>query len=531
MKFVVPLTIPNTFDISVTPKLSWITRMIGITPATAASKRSWTPASRARANSSSPCCASSCLFAVTTGLAASSARLTYSSAGSVPPISSTMTSEEERICSKSPSERFRTPVRSGRRPVAAATASARSASSSANALPTVPRPSRPIRTGSLIPCGQVLVGLAPDDDARVASAAEDHRRPRDGVVIVRHRVTVGPRRRRDEDVADGRRGEARVANEDVARLAVHAGDRRRRIRRSGGTVSDQRLVAGAVKHRAQVVRHAAVDRDVGAHAGNLLHGPDAVGGDPGVADQRAAGLDQNPRRGAEDLGHAAHLDVDVGLDRGRLVLFRVGDPESAADVDELAPVTGKLAERADRKFVGLELEDLRADVGVQADELEMLAVQHALDRPRGEAVLEAEAELRVELPGLHVVVGRRPHAGGHPDQHGLAPLEQALAALDLVERVDDQVPDARAGGESDLLVGLVVAVQVDASAVETGPQRRVQLAARGDVDRQALLAEQPAGGGAGERLARVDHLEAIAALLERLQVGACPRPHIVLGVD
>src|SRR5829696_7862112 len=67
MKFVVPFTIPKTFVISVAARLSWITRITGTTPATAASKRSWTPPSRAAAKSSSPNCAISCLFAVTAG--------------------------------------------------------------------------------------------------------------------------------------------------------------------------------------------------------------------------------------------------------------------------------------------------------------------------------------------------------------------------------------------------------------------------------------------------------------------------------
>ena len=143
----VPLTIPKTLAISVTPKLSWIVRTIGITAATAASKRSCTPASRATAKSSSPCWASSCLLAVTTGLPARSAASTCSRAGSVPPISSTTRSEPARISSKSPSPRVSAPAISGRRPVAASTASARSASSSAKAAPTVPRPSSPMRTG------------------------------------------------------------------------------------------------------------------------------------------------------------------------------------------------------------------------------------------------------------------------------------------------------------------------------------------------------------------------------------------------
>src|SRR3954470_1559154 len=320
MKLVVPLTIPKTFAISVTPKLSWIVRTIGITAATDASKRSCTPASRATAKSSSPCWASSCLLAVTTGLPARSAARTYSRAGSVPPISSTIRSDPARIESKSPSPRVSTPETSGCRPVAAVTASARAASSSAKAAPTVPRPSSPMRTGLEpseaiarleVPRGQVLVGLAADDHAGLAIAAEDDRGTRHAGVVVGHRVAVGAGGGGDEDVADGGLGQHRVADDHVARLAVHAGDRHQRLGRRRGAVGDQRFVVGAVEHRPQVVRHAAVDGDVGAHARDLLDGADAVGGEARVGDQRAPGLDQDPHSFAKDLGDAAHLDVDV----------------------------------------------------------------------------------------------------------------------------------------------------------------------------------------------------------------------------
>ena len=225
------------------------------------------------------------------------------------------------------------------------------------------------------------------------------------------------------------------------------------------------------------------------------------------------------------------LDLDVGVDRGRLVLGGVGDPEAAADVDQAAPIAGQLADRPDRQPVGLQLEDLRADVGVQADQVEHVGGEHPLDRPRRQPVLEAEAELGVELPGGDVVVGRGLDPRRHPDQHVLAFVEQPLAALDLVEGVEDQVADAGARGEEDLLVALVVAVHVDPRRVEAGAQRHVQLAARGDVDREALLGEEPVGGGAGEGLAGEEDLEVVAAPLEGLAVGARPRPHLVLGVD
>src|SRR5919107_6040001 len=131
----------------------------------------------------------------------------------MPPISSTIRSLLSRISPKSPLLRVSTPESSGRRPVVAATASARSASSASNAEPTVPWPSSPTLN---VPAMQLLVGLAADDGARGAVLAEDDRRPRLAVVGVGHRVPVGAGRGRDEDVAGARVGQLRVSHEHVA---------------------------------------------------------------------------------------------------------------------------------------------------------------------------------------------------------------------------------------------------------------------------------------------------------------------------
>src|SRR5262245_48083975 len=100
--------------------------------------------------------------------------------------------------------------------------SARSASSSANADPTVPWPSRPTL---YVPVTEVLVGLAPHDDTGVSAGAEDHRRPRDAVVVVRHRVAVGSGRGRDEHVPGPGAGQLGVPDQDVPGLAVLADHR------------------------------------------------------------------------------------------------------------------------------------------------------------------------------------------------------------------------------------------------------------------------------------------------------------------
>src|SRR3954454_21522162 len=137
----------------------------------------------------------------------------------MPPISSTTRSDAERISSKSPRERVRTPVTSGRRPVMCAMASARSASSRANAAPTVPCPSSPTLYVSGM---QILEGLAAHDEARAAVFAEHDGRARNPVVVVGHRVHVGAGDRGHEHVPGPRLVQIGLADQHVARLAVLA---------------------------------------------------------------------------------------------------------------------------------------------------------------------------------------------------------------------------------------------------------------------------------------------------------------------
>ena len=59
----------------------------------------------------------------------------------------------------------------------------------------------------------------------------------------------------------------------------------------------------------------------------------------------------------------------------------------------------------------------------------------------------------------------------------------------------------------------------------------MELAGARHVAREPLLGEQPVGGGARERLARVDDLEVLGARAERLQELARAGAHVVLGVD
>src|SRR3954469_7256405 len=180
----------------------------------------------------------------------------YSRAGSMPPMSSTTRWLRATMSSKSPRLRVSTPTTSGRMPVVASIAGARCSISSCSAEPTVPWPSRPTQNAppeSGVTGREVVVGLAAHHDASVAAGAEDHGRPRDAVVVVRHGVAVGASGRRHEHVAGPRVVEQDVGHEDVARLAMLAGDGAQV--RPAEAVGDLRLVARAVEHRPQVVGH------------------------------------------------------------------------------------------------------------------------------------------------------------------------------------------------------------------------------------------------------------------------------------
>src|ERR1700722_562476 len=409
MKFVVPLTIPWIRSIGVADSDSSRTRTTGTTPATAASKRRRTPCSRAVSNSSSPCWESSCLLALTTSIPARIAVNRYSRAGSIPPISSTSRSAPAMISSKLPRERVRMPLITGRWPLKRAISSARSSSSTANAAPTVPWPSRPTRNSGASPapseacsladiaCGQILVALAPDDDTRVAVLAEDHRRTRDAVVVVGHRVAVRTRGRGHDHVARPRIVKHRVAHDHVARLAVLA--REHALHGAAEAVRDVRFVGRAVEHRAHVVGHAAIDGDPPRDV--LLDALHRVQRHSRVCAQRPARLEQQARLSADPMLVGSLDDRrHVVLDRRRsLLLLGVLHAQPTAQVPDREPThrLAKAGELADLAPDRLEAEQLRTDVRVQA--LQRHTLERAQLRDRLARVSHVEAELRVGLAG------------------------------------------------------------------------------------------------------------------------------------
>lgn len=219
----------------------------------------------------------------------------------------------------------------------------------------------------------------------------------------------------------------------------------------------------------------------------------------------------------------------------RVVVGGVRDAETAAEVDLgqfdavlVAHLGQQLHHAAGGDLEAGHVEDLRADVGVDADEFETVEGEGPADGLGGLPVGQRDAELLVLVRGGDELVGVRLDADGHPDLYGLAPAEALRDvgdADDLLEGVEHDPADTGRDGPLDLVDGLVVAVEGDARGGHAGVQRGGQLAAGADIEVEPLLLE-PAHDGAGEEgLACV---EDVGAGSERVGPGAAAGPEVGL---
>ena len=150
-------------------------------------------------------------------------------------------------------------------------------------------------------------------------------------------------------------------------------------------------------------------------------------------------------------------------------------------------------------------------------------------RPRSASpVGDREAELLVLVRGGDVLVRVRLDAGGDPHHHAARPSPASSAIsrqpLDLLERVDDDPPDAGLDRAPQLGDRLVVAVEADPGRVETGAQRDGQLAARADVEAEALLGDPARDRRCRGSLAGVVDVDAGEGVAERPGPAAGSRP-------
>ena len=372
---------------------------------------------------------------------------------------------------------------------------------------------------------QVGLGLAAHDDARGAVLHGDDRGTAEVVVVAGERPAVCAGGGDGDEVARLHVGGQVVgAHDDVAALAVLAGDAH-----EGGSgirrpVGEPHRVVGLVQRGPDVVAHAAVDADVLAHRGRLagrracrdhhvFHRADLVERDGRRPDDRAARLDRDHRnRDAERRALGGDDPRELPRDRrdrSHLVGARVRDAEAAAEVElgHLSPgqqlgVHDQQPPRGLGESVGLE--DLRADVRVQAEEAQARMRADLRDDLR--RVGERDAELLVLVRGRQELVGRGVHAAVDAQPHRLhapVPLGRGGDTVDL----DDAVQDDRAHTDFDTTVdlgeALVVAVESEAGRVDAGRQRDGQLSPAAHVDVETGGGHPARDLGAQEGLARV----------------------------
>lgn len=217
---------------------------------------------------------------------------------------------------------------------------------------------------------------------------------------------------------------------------------------------------------------------------------------------------------------------------------RVGDTEATTEVDlgklHAVLVADVLQQPDDPVGGDLEaghVEDLRPDVGVDADELEAVQLKSPSYGFGGLATGQRDAELLVLVGGGDELVRMCFHADGDTDLDAL-PLAEFLGdvgdADDLLEGVEDDTADVCADRPFDLVLGLVVAVEGDAVGGHTGGERGGELATGTDVEVEPLLV-QPADDCAGEEgLAGV---EDVGVGTEGGTPGAGPRTEVGLVDD
>jgi len=226
------------------------------------------------------------------------------------------------------------------------------------------------------------------------------------------------------------------------------------------------------------------------------------------------------------LGRCPGNGLAPSDNRGRIVGLGVANAQTAAQV-ELArgePKGRGLLQALDQHRcqipVRLQLEDLGADVGVNAFAIELGGGGD--EAVNGLQLTGIEAEFAIEVAGTDVVVRVALNAGRHAQQQRDG---RAAIAGELGQLVQFLPVVGYHGGPGvqrllELGAGFVVAVQVDAPRLQTRLQGRMQLAAGGNVNAQAFLGHQAGdrqtapgfGGIENLRLAWIVLRQAVAVL-------------------
>src|SRR5207245_5900088 len=227
-----------------------------------------------------------------------------------------------------------------------------------------------------------------------------------------------------------------------------------------------------------------------------------------AADQPAARLDEDPRASKRTVltnGLRERTRVLVHRRHALLRPKRYGETPAHPELrDRRAGRRAHLGRARDERSRELavrgRLTDLRPEVRVHADERETGSARDLARLGERFAGRDGRPELAVERPGDEV--GMRFYSDSRRDAQPdrlrpPAAANERAEALDLVRAVDDDAADAGAERAAQLVVGLRVAVQLDARGREPGATRREELPERRDARVEAGACDQ--GRHADER--------------------------------
>ena len=346
-----------------------------------------------------------------------------------------------------------------------------------------------------------------------------------------------------------------------------------------GTIRQGHRIIRFVQHRAGVITHTAVHRNVAAHANlavlilnaHVLDGAHRVQGRTRRTRNGTARLKRHVRnRHAQALAgcrngsgnRLGHLGNGTGVIR-----LGVADAVAAAQIQLRQGYTQVTVETvhelqggSSRLFEALRLKNLRTNMAVNTAEIQGIGrVQNHGSQRRvrigrfntpvfhlcffqtgecGGSGLQGHAELLVLVRGRNGLVGRGMHAGGDANQHrnrgvGLLALSHtlggklgvhALNELELVHRISHHATQTVTDCAGNLSLRLVVTVQGDVRTRHLCAQSQRQLATGGGIQAQPLLGRPTRHRGGQERLTGVvdAHLRTVRrkSLLKSGAVGA-----------
>ncbi|SIL16661.1 Uncharacterised protein [Mycobacteroides abscessus subsp. abscessus] len=125
--------------------------------------------------------------------------------------------------------------------------------------------------------------------------------------------------------------------------------------------------------------------------------------------------------------------------------------------------------------------DLRADVAVQAHQVQQGLIQHAAGSLDGVAIVQWEAELLIRDPRRHRRMSVDVDIGGDPHQHALALREAGRQEHDLGVGVHHDPAHAHGRRVAEFIGGLGIAVHDDSFRIETAREGGGQLAGGADI--------------------------------------------------